>query len=178
MLKTAGSVSSGGGSGVVTISGGTTGLTPNTASNGNVVLSGVLNIANGGTGNTSFVAANITTYTGAETLTNKRINPRFLSAANATTLTPDISSYDQYNLTAQDKALTIAAPTGVPVDGNKLIIRITGNTSSYSVTWNATYTNIGVTLPTTTTASKTIYVGSIYNATNTRWDVVAVTVQA
>jgi hypothetical protein len=164
--------------GVSSFSGGTTGLTPNTATSGAITVAGTLNIVNGGTGATSLANASITTYSGTETLTNKRINPRVIATANATTLTPDISAADQYNLTAQDKALTIAAPTGTPVDGNKLIIRVTGNTSSYSVTWNATYTNIGVTLPTTTVASKTIYVGSIYNAANTRWDVVAVTTQA
>jgi hypothetical protein len=127
----------------------------------------------------SFSNSNISNVTVANsTVTGSRINPRFLSAANATTLTPDISAYDQYNLTAQDKALTVAAPTGTPVDGNKLLIRITGNSSAYAITWNATYTIIGVTLPTTTVATKTIYVGTIYNATNTRWDVVAVTTQA
>jgi hypothetical protein len=41
---------SGIGGGVLTISGGSTGLLPNSPTNGNVVLSGVLNIANGGTG--------------------------------------------------------------------------------------------------------------------------------
>jgi hypothetical protein len=127
----------------------------------------------------SFSNSNISNVTVANsTVNSSRINPRFLSAANATTLAPDISAYDQYNLTAQDKALTVSAPIGTPLDGNKLIIRITGNSSAYAITWNATYTVIGVTLPTTTVATKTIYVGSIYNATNTRWDVVAVTTQA
>jgi len=163
---------------VTSFTAGTTGFTPNTATTGAVTLAGTLNIANGGTGNTSFVAANIATYTGAETLTNKRINPRFLTSANAATLVPDISAYDQYNLTAQDQTLTVNAPTGSPVDGNKLMFRILDNGTARTISWNATYTNIGVTLPTTTTASKTIYVGSIYNATNTRWDVIAVTTQA
>jgi hypothetical protein len=93
-------------------------------------------------------------------------------------LTPDISAFDQYNLTAQAVGLTVAAPTGTPVDGNKLIIRILDNGTGQSISWNATYTVIGTTLPTTTTANKMIYVGCIYNATNTRWDVVAVTTQA
>jgi trimeric autotransporter adhesin len=163
---------------VTSFTAGTTGFTPNTATTGAVTLAGTLNIANGGTGNTSFVAANIATYTGAETLTNKRINPRFLTSNSAATLIPDISAYDQYNLYAQDQTLTVNAPTGSPVDGNKLMFRILDNGTARTISWNATYTNIGVTLPTTTTASKTIYVGSIYNATNTRWDVIAVTTQA
>lgn len=39
--------------GVVTISGGSTGLLPNVPTGGNVILSGTLNIANGGTGSTT-----------------------------------------------------------------------------------------------------------------------------
>jgi hypothetical protein len=140
-------------------------------------LSAPLATISGGTGANSIANASIVTYAGSETLTNKRINPRVSTAANATTLTPDISAFDQYNLTAQDKALTVAAPIGTPVDGNKLLIRITGNSSAFAITWNATYTTIGVSLPTTTVAAKTVYIGSIYNATNTRWDVVAVTTQ-
>jgi hypothetical protein len=75
-------------------------------------------------------------------------------------------------------ALTINAPAGTPVDGNKLLFRILDNGTARAITWNATYTVIGTTLPTTTTANKTTYVGCVYNANNTRWDVVAVTTQA
>jgi hypothetical protein len=75
-------------------------------------------------------------------------------------------------------ALTINAPTGTPVDGNKLMFRILDNGTARALTWDATYTVIGTTLPTTTTANKTTYVGCVYNANNTRWDVVAVTTQA
>ena len=42
-----------GGNGVTTFSGGTTGLTPNTATTGAVTLAGTLAVANGGTGSTT-----------------------------------------------------------------------------------------------------------------------------
>jgi hypothetical protein len=118
------------------------------------------------------------TPTGTETLTNKRINPRVVSAASASTLTPDISAADQYAYTALAAGLTINAPTGTPVNGNKLIFRLLDNGTARALTWNATYVVIGVTLPTTTVINKTTYVGCIYNANNTRWDVIAVTTQA
>jgi hypothetical protein len=120
----------------------------------------------------------VTTNAGTVTLTNKRIDPRVSSSASASSLTPDISSFDAYAYTALAAALTINAPTGTPVDGDKLIFRLLDNGTSQTLTWNATYTIIGVTLPTATTISKTTYVGCIYNANNTRWDVIAVTTQA
>ena len=116
--------------------------------------------------------------TDTQTLTNKRINPRVSSTTSTSTLTPDISACDQYNLTAQAVPLTVAAPTGTPVDGNRLIIRLFDNGTARAITWNGTYTAIGVTLPASTTTGKTIYVGCIYNAAATRWDVVAVATQA
>jgi hypothetical protein len=144
-----------------------------------ITLSGTaLPIANGGTGATTLAGASIATYTGTETLTNKRINPRVTSAASASSLTPDISTSDVYVYTALAAGLTINAPIGTPLDGEKLIFRLLDNGTSRSLTWNATYTVIGVTLPTATTISKTTYVGCIYNANNTRWDVIAVTTQA
>jgi hypothetical protein len=118
------------------------------------------------------------TINGTATLTNKRIDPRVSSAASAASITPDIASFDQYALTAQAVNLTINAPIGTPVDGNKLVIRILDNGTTRTLTWNATFTVIGVTLPGSTTASKMLYVGCIYNAANTRWDVIAVTTQA
>jgi hypothetical protein len=89
-----------------------------------------------------------------------------------------VATADQYAYTALASGLTINAPTGTPVDGNKLIIRILDNGTTRTLTWNATYTVIGTTLPAATTPNKTTYVGCIYNAANTRWDVVALATQA
>jgi hypothetical protein len=144
----------------------------------NIVNVGQIAIANGGTGASTLAGASIVTYTGSATLTNKRIDPRVTSAASASTLTPDVSAADIYAYTALAAGLTINAPIGTPVDGDKLMFRLLDNGTARALTWNATYTVIGVTLPTTTTISKTTYVGCIYNANNTRWDVVAVTTQA
>lgn len=143
---------------------------------------GVITIASPSSGTATFTLPTTTTTAvgtdATQTLTNKRIDPRVTSATSAASLTPDISAADIYAYTALAVNLTINAPTGTPVDGNKLMFRLLDNGTPRTLTWNATYTVIGVTLPTTTSASKTTYVGCIYNAANTRWDVIAVTTQA
>ena len=112
------------------------------------------------------------------TLTNKRTNPRVTSTASASSLTPDISSADQYNYTALAANLTINAPTGTPVDGNKLMFRFKDNGTSRTLTWNSAFRAIGVTIPTATTVSKTVYIGAVYNAADSKWDVIAVALEA
>lgn len=123
-------------------------------------------------------SAGYLTGSSTSTLTNKRITPRVSSTASASSVTPDISAYDVYAFTALAANLTINAPTGSPADGEKITLRILDNGTSRTLTWNGTYTAIGVTLPTSTTANKTVYIGCVYNAANTRWDVIAVTTQA
>jgi hypothetical protein len=111
------------------------------------------------------------------TITGTRINPRILSTVSAATLTVDSDSYDQAVLTAQAVALSVVAPTGTPVNGQKLIIRIKDNATAQTISWTITsggFRVIGCTLPITTVISKNIYVGCIYNSNETFWDVVSV----
>jgi hypothetical protein len=122
----------------------------------------------------------VTTST-AQTLTNKRVTPRIGSVTSASTITPTGDSSDQYNVTALAVPASVAAPSGTPTDGQKLILRLEDDGTARALTWTTTsgaYRAIGTTLPTTTVATKTTYVGCIYNATDVFWDVVAVTTQA
>jgi hypothetical protein len=147
---------------------------------GNVTHAGAFTQTFTATGNTSLTlptTGTLASLAGAETFTNKRINPRTSTATSLSTLTPDISSFDQYNLTALAAGLAIAAPTGTPVDGNRLTIRILDNGTPQALSWDGTYFAIGIPLPATTVANKMVYVGCIYNSTNTRWDVVAISTQ-
>ena len=90
-----------------------------------------------------------------------------------TTLTPSATK-DYYAITAQASALTIAAPTGTPVNGQSLLLRFKDSGSTQTLTWDAVYRAVGVELPTATTASKVLYVGAVYNSTESKWDVIAV----
>jgi hypothetical protein len=118
------------------------------------------------------------TPAGAQTLTNKRIHPRDVVTTSATTLTPDVSAGEMYAYTALASNLTINAPIGTPVQGDKLLFRFKDNGTSRTLTWNAIFRAVGVTLPTATTISKVSYVGAVYNAAETKWDCIAVVTEA
>jgi hypothetical protein len=86
-------------------------------------------------------------------------------------------NFDQYVATAQASALTINADSGTPVDGQKMLFRFKDDGTARGLTWTTGTTKsfraVGVTLPTTTIINKTLYVGCIYNAADSRWDVIA-----
>jgi len=118
-----------------------------------------------------------------DTLTNKRITPRVSSAANITSpLAWNSDDFDQYASTAQSGALTISADAGIPTDGQKMIFRFKDNGTARALTWTTgtskSFRAVGVTLPTTTVASKTVYVGCIYNSDAVRWDAIATAQEA
>lgn len=216
---------------VTTISFGSTGLTPATATSGAVTVGGVLAIGNGGTGNNTGSAASVantvtfnnggsgdasgTTFNGsaARTISYNTVGAPSAtgggasgtwpiningtvgattantgaftllvsgvgSVASGATITPTAGTVNQYNVTALATPANIAAPSGTPVDGQKLIIRLKDDGTARALTWNAIYRVIGTILPTTTVATKTTYVGCIYNVADAVWDVVAVTTQA
>lgn len=114
----------------------------------------------------------------AQTFTNKRITARVQSVTGAATVTPDADADDMVKITAQDQALTLANPTGTPTEGQKLVIRIKDNFTARSISFGSQYRALGNTLPTITTLGKTLYLGLIYNSTDTKWDLVAKTEQA
>lgn len=94
--------------------------------------------------------------------------------ASTATPTPIGSSFQNfYTLTALATNATIAAPSGTPTNLNRLIIRIKDNGTARTLAYNAIYRAVGITLPTTTTISKTIYLGCIYNSADSKWDVIA-----
>jgi len=166
-----GTVTSVGGTG--TVSG--ISLSGTVTSSGNLTLGGTLDLSSppaiGGT----------TPNTGVFSLiSSTRINPRLTNTTSTATLTPASDSNDQVSVTALAVGMTIAIPSGTPVGGQKLTIRIKDNGTAQTLTWTTSaggYRVIGCTLPTTTVASKVIYVGCIYNATESFWDVVSVAQQ-
>lgn len=96
--------------------------------------------------------------------------PRVTSITSSATPTPDADTTDMYIITALAAGATFGAPTGTPGQGQQLLVRIKDNATPRALGWNAIYRSFGATLPTTTVASKTLYVIFIYNSTDSKWD--------
>ena len=120
------------------------------------------------------------TVSGTSRLNTGQYIPSVYTTSSIVTATINVTVYDQYNITALSTATTFSTTfTTTPNDGQKLMIRVLDNGTAQTLNWNtATFVIVGTTLPTTTVATKTTYVGCIYNSFNSRWDVIAVTTQA
>jgi hypothetical protein len=112
------------------------------------------------------------------TLSNKRINPRIVTAASYTTDTGtalDVSTCDEFDVTAQAGPLKLNNPSGTPVNGQKLIVRIKDNGTAQNLTYDTQFrASSDLELPTTTVLSKTLYMGFVFNSADTKWDLLAV----
>lgn len=123
-----------------------------------------------GGANKKATAAQIKTHASSTSLP---ITPREQTVISAATVTPTADN-DIVTITAQAAALTLANPSGSPVQGQGMVIRIKDNATARAISYGNQYRAIGVTLPTTTVIGKTTYLSMIYNATDTKWDVLAV----
>lgn len=103
--------------------------------------------------------------------------PVVQTVASAATVTPTFAD-DMVTITAQAAALLLANPTGTALEGWGIAIRIKDNGTARAITYGAQYRAVGITLPTTTVINKTLYLGMIFNNTDTKWDVVSVMQQA
>lgn len=132
---------------------------------------------NSSSGQTYINGAVVPTVSSTSTLTNKRMTPRefgYISGSTSSTFAVDADLYDMAYLGGHAANFTVSTPTGTPTQGQKLLLRIKDNGTARTITWNAIFRAIGVTLPTTTVANKTVYIGMVYNLTDTKWDVVGV----
>jgi hypothetical protein len=103
------------------------------------------------------------------------------AGATSGTLTPNGDTTDLFVAEGLTDAITLAAPSGTPFNGQKLLIRLKDNGTARGITWTTSsgaYRAIGITLPTTTVLSKTTYVGCVYNSADLFWDAVATVTQA
>src|SRR6185295_2323619 len=92
--------------------------------------------------------------------------PRVTSVVTSGTPTPDADTTDLYTLTAQAAAAAFGNPTGTPVNGQQLLVRIKDNGGARALTWGTAYVAGGVALPATTVLSKILTLTFRYNTDN------------
>lgn len=110
-----------------------------------------------------------------QTLTNKWIQPRTGSTSSSATPTINTDNYDVYQITALAAAITSMTTnlSGSPVTGQKLMLSFKDNGTPRTIAWGASFQSSGVaTLLATTVASKTHWVGLIYDGS--KWTCLAV----
>ncbi len=119
-------------------------------------------------GNATFTGAvSATRFTGTSV-------PRETTTAYTAAPAPNMDTTDFYTITAASGTTTFGVPTGTLDDGRKLMIRIKDNGTARTLAWNAIYrASPDLALPTITVVSKTLYLGFIYNATDTKWDLIS-----
>jgi hypothetical protein len=152
-------------------------------------LSATLAVASGGTGATT--ASTARTNLGLGTIATQdasagaitggsvsgtAVTQRVVVIADATSVTINADTTDiatQAN-TQSAGTLTINAPTGTPVNGQKLIFRLR-STNAQTFSWNAVFAgSTDLSLPTTSSgSSKYDYVGFMYNSTAAKWQLLA-----
>lgn len=100
-----------------------------------------------------------------------RIAKRVVTAADATSITPNSNSADiTYQANTQAiGTLTINADSGSPINGQAWLLKIK-STNIQTFSWNALYVGGTTALPTATTGSSQIdYYAFIYDTVDTKW---------
>ncbi len=125
---------------------------------------------------TIFASSVTVTYGGLASVAilGSRITKRGGTVASAATIIPTGDTADIYTVTAQAAAGDFAAPSGTPTEGQGLILRIEDDGTARALAFNAIYrAGTDIALPTTTVLGKVMYLGFIYNNTDSKFDLVA-----
>ena len=98
-----------------------------------------------------------------------KVAVRSVDTASTATPTPNCDLIDQYDLTALAAAAAFGVPSGTPINGQKLVVRILDNGTARALTWNAVYADGGGLLPVSSIAGKRTMVGLIYDSSLSKW---------
>ena len=149
--------------GVLSFSGGNTGLTPATATNGNVVISGLLNVASGGTNQSSYVDGELLIgNTTGNTLTKST-----LTAGTAIGISNGAGAITITN-TLPDQTVVLTNGTGISITGTYPSFTITNTSPSSGGTVTSITAGTGLTGGTITTSGTIAIDSTVTTLTGTQ----------
>ena len=129
------------------------------------------------TAGASFTAGNFAAIGGGGGASTLPALVRTVTVAFAATVTPNADTTDVLNIGALTAAITIANPTGTPVDGQKLTLRLQQDAvGARAITWGAAFAfGSDVTLATIPGSASAKWEQVFeWNATDARWRAVAI----
>ena len=140
----------------------------------NDFATGTIKFAAGGssTAHVTIGTTGLTTF--ATGVVYKRLNPTAI-ADNTGSFTPDISATDTFTISPIG-GIAFYNPTGTPVNGQKFTVRIKNTSGGGSgITFSGTQYRASTDLPFPSSVAngKTMYLGFMYNATDNKWDMLA-----
>lgn len=107
-------------------------------------------------------------FTGDVSTTTKfsgRLVKNVQSITSASTFTHNYDRYQEGKISELATGLTMAAPIGTPVDGEKFLLRLRDDGVSRAITWNGAFSENGGVLLLNTVPGKWHTLGFIYNST-------------
>jgi hypothetical protein len=123
-------------------------------------------------------ASIVTTGTVTSGVWHSERRMRIQTTASTSTITANWDADDQVNVTALAAAMQFANPSGSATEGQKMMWRVKDNGTARALTYDTQFRAVGVTLPTTTVISKTVYIGGVWNGADSKVDVLAVAQEA
>ena len=114
------------------------------------------------------------TASSTTTLTNKRITPRVFSSSTATSITPEVSSFDLFVYTALASNITINNhSSSTPNNGERMLFRFVDNGTPRNIYYGTNYVaRAGVPLPLVTVANKMLTI--LFQWDTNQWNLLAV----
>lgn len=99
------------------------------------------------------------------------VNEKIFTEYTNTQVALNCDVYDGYACTALSSALTINNPTGLPADGQDLLLKIKDNGTARAFSWGTAFVAVGAPLLASTVLSKAAYIWCVYNGTTGFWEV-------
>lgn len=104
-------------------------------------------------------------------------SPRVNSQASPSSITPDIASYDAYEITALAAALAINDPTGTPYERQSLFVRIVDNGTEQNISWGGDFRALrDIPLPIVTIPGKILDIELRYHSGLSVWACVNISI--